>query len=366
MKIISIITLLLLVCSCVGISEDNRTGSVTAQNVTLDQAIQSSAQTIETLPQSAAPEFPQAVFDIFDTLHNANPFYGPVYQWGNRNYPVMSKGSVTAVLFEELDINTAHMVPMDPAKAMYAGQVADSRQRLLEIERERIIRTGMIKPEIKYIVYHETGSGDAGSDALYMMQQWMPGRRNDRARSWHYTVDSSGVFQSLPDDEVAWHGDCFESYSLSIGIETCINRDSDFFLTWQWTAKLIAYLLDKYNLAPDAVLQHYEIMVITGTVEAFEAEGKKILPCPYTLRHPNYNYWEMAKRMIDCEYSYLQEVVKKGYRVELIPDSPEYIGSNGRIIRIPPGGRTEAGYTIRVTDRYNNIYEKRYVSVLGG
>ena len=54
----------------------------------------------------------------------------------------------------------------------------------------------------------------------------------------------------------------------SIGMETMINQGSDLYLTWHQTAKLCAYLLDKYNLTIDRVKPHHFF------------SGK---PCPQTL-----------------------------------------------------------------------------------
>jgi hypothetical protein len=290
--------------------------------------------------------------EVLDYIIIDKPLYGFVDAYGyNSAVPVRIRGAVIACLFEELNIHTDTIVPLDTAKARYSGQVADDKQRLLTIEKEKIIRSGMIKPATKYIIYHDTGNNIAGANAR-MHTRYMRSGDNSRARSWHYTVDDSGIWQTIPDNEVAWHGDCYESYAYSIGIETCVNRDNDLFLIWQRTAKLIAYLLDVYGLTPDAVKQHYEIMELAGIA------GKD---CPQTLRRAG--LWETAKHLIICEYFYLQSIVKKGYKAEFITESPEYIDGKGRIVKLPPV-ETEAKYTVRITGLNKGVLEKRYTLVL--
>ena len=291
------------------------------------------------------------LIETLDYIHIEKPVYGFINAYGSNTVPVMIKGSVIAYLFDELNINRNTIVPLKPMKAHYAGLIANDKQLLLEIEKERIVRTGMIKPELKYIIYHDTGNNNAGADAL-MHTRYIRGSGNSRARSWHYTVDALGIWQTIPDNEVAWHGDSYESYAYSIGIETCINSDNDLFLTWQLTAKLIAYLLDAYGLTPDAVMQHYEIMELAGMT------GKD---CPMTLRRAG--LWETAKQLIISEYIYLQNIVKNGYKTEFLTESPEYIDPKGRIIALP-NIETEVTYSVKITGPDNSVLEKRYTSVL--
>jgi len=289
--------------------------------------------------------------EVLDFIIIDKPLYGFVDAYGyNGAVPIRIKGSVIACLFEDLNIHKDTIVPLDPSKARYAGQTADDKQQLLNIEKEKIIRSGMIKPANKYIIYHDTENNNAGSDA-FMHTRYMRSSANNRARSWHYTVDDSGIWQTIPDNEVAWQGDCYESYAYSIGIETCVNRDNDLFLIWQRAAKLIAYLLDLYGLTPDAVKQHYEIMELAGMT------GKD---CPKTLRHAG--LWETAKHLMICEYIYLQSIVKNGYKAEFISESPEYIDGKGRIVTLPPV-ETEIKYIVRITGHDNGVWEKRHTLV---
>lgn len=100
----------------------------------------------------------------------------------------------------------------------------------------------------------------------------------------------------------------------SIGIESCINEESDIYLTWQLTSKLVAKLLDENNLTFNDVVQHHYF------------SGKN---CPQTMRENN--MWQHFMDLVKFEYQILQ-LKKEGYNLKLIPLSNN-ICSNGRIIK---------------------------------
>ena len=106
-------------------------------------------------------------------------------------------------------------------------------------------RPGVIKPAIKYITFHDTGNYASGATAAMHATYIF---NSERQRSWHYTVDEKEVIQHVPDNEVAYHGDAYESYAFSIGIETAINKGSDFFTTWHRAAKFIIKQLNSNQL----------------------------------------------------------------------------------------------------------------------
>ena len=59
------------------------------------------------------------------------------------------------------------------------------------------------KREIRYIVIHETGNTAAGADAAAHGQ--LEAKGGEGTTGWHYTVDDTEVWHSIPDDEVAYH-----------------------------------------------------------------------------------------------------------------------------------------------------------------
>lgn len=205
-----------------------------------------------------------------------------------------------------IDTNLLNPTETNP----YVGQVATPE--IVEAVELRSRRPGVLKPEIKYITYHDTGNYNAGATAV-MHANYIP--NSERYRSWHYTVDETEVIQHLPDNEIAFHGDSYDAYVYSIGVETAINKGSDFFTTWHRTAKLMAGLLYEYNLTVDAVEQHHDW------------NGKD---CPQVLRATG--LWETALKMIEAELLVLQEL--QDYTIEFMSNSPEYLSNTGRVLKL--------------------------------
>ena len=98
----------------------------------------------------------------------------------------------------------------------------------------------------------------------------------------------------------------------SIGIESCINKNTDIYYTWQKTAKLVANLLYNNNLTFDDVKQHHYY------------SGKD---CPQTIRRNG--MWEHFMELVKCEYEAIP-LLKEGYQFKLIVDS-KYVNNVGRI-----------------------------------
>jgi N-acetylmuramoyl-L-alanine amidase len=76
--------------------------------------------------------------------------------------------------------------------------------------------------------------------------------------SWHYTVDQSSIYQSLPDNERGEHAD-YEGTGnkSSIGIEMCENKGNSREATTERTAKLVAALMKEHNIPISHVVPHY-------------------------------------------------------------------------------------------------------------
>lgn len=135
--------------------------------------------------------------------------------------------------------------------------------------------------EKKYITIHNTGSYAAGSYAINHAVLKL--RNYENWTSWHFTVDSTSIYQHIPTDEVAWHAsDGAEGPGNvnSIGIEICVNGfpegaggeqatsnyhgekyeewEKQFFVTLENSAQLVAQLLVEHNLTMDCIRQHYD------------------------------------------------------------------------------------------------------------
>lgn len=115
--------------------------------------------------------------------------------------------------------------------------------------------------KIKYIVIHETGNpgenADATSHGHYLQEE-----ADSQRKSWHYTVDDHEIYYHIPDNEVAFHaGDGLKKNGGNlngIGIEMCINPESDYEQTLKNTAELTAMLLAAYDLDIGSVKKHQD------------------------------------------------------------------------------------------------------------
>jgi len=219
---------------------------------------------------------------------------------------------------------------------------------LASAETLKKVRPGIMLEEIQYIAYHDTGNYDSGANAD-MHAGYIAGDDNAsfRARSWHYTVDSAKVIQHVPDNEVTWHGDSYDSYAKSIGIETCVNYGSDFYSVWQRTGKLIAMLLVKYDLGINAVKQHYDF-------------SRKI--CPEILIYNN--LYETAMEIISAEYI-VQKYLKE-YNIVFQSLNTAIVDHHGKVINTPLYD-TEVGYIVTIENQDAGYRESRvFYSIVAG
>jgi N-acetylmuramoyl-L-alanine amidase len=76
--------------------------------------------------------------------------------------------------------------------------------------------------------------------------------------TWHFSVDESTVYQSLPTNERGEHAD-YEGTGnkKSIGIEMCENQGNSRTATVNRTAKLVAVLMAEYGIPLSHVVPHY-------------------------------------------------------------------------------------------------------------
>lgn len=130
--------------------------------------------------------------------------------------------------------------------------------------------TKMLNKKNEYIVIHYVGSqSSAKNNADYFAN-------NRLESSAHYFVDSDSIYQSVEDNNVAWHcGGGLQGFSgakfygkcknaNSIGIEMCCFTDG----TGRWffteatiknTVDLVKSLIKKYNIPIGNVIRHYDV-----------------------------------------------------------------------------------------------------------
>ena len=114
---------------------------------------------------------------------------------------------------------------------------------------------------IKYIVVHDTGNPSRGANATAHYNYFNGG---DRSSSADFFVDDTQVL-CVNDyyKYYTWHcGDGHGKYGItnrnSVGIEFCINVDSDRDKTLARTALLVRELMQELNIPIDRVVRHYD------------------------------------------------------------------------------------------------------------
>ena len=132
--------------------------------------------------------------------------------------------------------------------------------------------------KIKYIVIHDTGNVKIGAGAENHYKYFSGG---DRQASAHYFVDDKQVLQIIEDDKASWHvGDGKGKNGItnrnSIGIEICVNPDSNYDVALQKTIELVNFLMEKHNIPKENVVRH------------FDASGKI---CPKSMSKNNWAKW---------------------------------------------------------------------------
>jgi hypothetical protein len=112
------------------------------------------------------------------------------------------------------------------------------------------------KNPLDYITIHETANTKKGAGA--QMHANLQSRGNVRQASWQWQVDDTWAIQSFRNDQRCWHagdGRGAGNYS-SVGIEICVNPDSDFVVAVQNAAWLTQVLMAEGAVPLERVVQH--------------------------------------------------------------------------------------------------------------
>ena len=131
----------------------------------------------------------------------------------------------------------------------------------------------------------------------------------------------------------------------SIGIEACINHDTDVYFTWQKVAKLVAKLMKENSLTIDAVVQHHYF------------SGKN---CPQTTRTAN--LWDYFKSLVLAEYQMLN-YKNLGFTFEFKSEDEKYVNEKGRVI-LKAETPTFVHYSITVRDKDGRSLTETFSSLL--
>ncbi len=115
------------------------------------------------------------------------------------------------------------------------------------------------KPQ--YIVLHDTGNPGKGANAEAHFNYFNGG---DRQSSADFFVDSTQVLQVNDyNTYYTWHcGDGKGKYDItnsnSIGIEICVNPESNYDMAFQNTVSLVKHLMSELSIPIERVVRHYD------------------------------------------------------------------------------------------------------------
>ena len=154
------------------------------------------------------------------------------------------------------------------------------------------------------ITIHSTAN--AKSTALNE-RAWLDNPTNNRYASWHYCVDESGVVQTIPDQEEAWHCGDTGGNRHSLSIEIC--ESGDRVKTLLNAAKFAAEKLVEYGLTIENLRRHADWV------------NKD---CPRILIDPVYIYRNYGWNWFVKQVEEAVESMKAEKRYNTIEDVPEW------------------------------------------
>ena len=135
----------------------------------------------------------------------------------------------------------------------------------------------------------------------------------------------------------------------SIGIETACNQGSDLWMTYQYTAQLVAHLVRDNNLDLTRVVGHNMF------------SGKD---CPQTLLANNGELWVKFMECLEAEYKKLTEM--DNYEFTFTTDNPDLVDEHGRILSIPKYSTTVT-YTVTVKNKTTNeVKTEKFATIIHG
>lgn len=145
------------------------------------------------------------------------------------------------------------------------------------------------KEPIKYIVIHDTGNTSKGADAMAHYNYFNGGNRKSSA---DFFVDDKCILcVNNYHKYYSWHcGDGRGKYGItngnSVGVEMCINSDSNRKTTLRSMVILVAELMHELGIPIERVVRHYD------------ASRKN---CPASMSKSNWAEWYEFKKMLKGE-----------------------------------------------------------------
>ena len=108
-----------------------------------------------------------------------------------------------------------------------------------------------------FITIHNTDNDSRGANAAAHAKYQKGADARRRKVSWHFTVDDTNVFQSLPTNEVGFHAGTSEGNRSSLAIEICMNSDLNVPAAYKRAALLTAVLAFQNKIKASQIVQHH-------------------------------------------------------------------------------------------------------------
>lgn len=168
--------------------------------------------------------------------------------------------------------------------------------------------TREMKPQ--FITIHSTQNWNAIANAEGHAKLLQDGGK--RGVAWHFTVDESSIFQSLPASEQGRHSDFGgKGDKTSIGIEMCENWGNSKEETLARTCHLVAWLMKTHNIPISNVVPHYHWRAYHPR-RGYLMDGK---PCPHFFMDPKKGVpnekWHAFLDQIEIAYLGKEEFIAK-------------------------------------------------------
>lgn len=212
----------------------------------------------------------------------------------------------------------------------------------------------------KYIVIHDTGNRARGANAQSHRNYFAT---NENANSSaHYFIDDSHIIQTVDDHNGSWH--CGDGKSSvinnrnTIGIEMCVNPDSNFKETVRHAEELTKYLMSKYNIPAERVVRHNDV---SGKI------------CPAMMIEDKVVTWDSFKHAIGGYNNELTPTHKMGKVIDTDSLSVrENGGRNSGIISTLKGGqeveitgqRLNHWYQVKLSNSKYGYVSNDYIQII--
>ena len=190
-----------------------------------------------------------------------------------------------------------------------------------------------------YIVIHDTGNTGKGANANAHFNYFNGGNRNASA---DFFVDDTQILQVNDYNKFyTWHcGDGKGKYGItnrnSIGIEICVNSDSNYDVAFCKTVELTKYLMKELNIDIDHVVRHYDASrkncpaSMNKNGWALWNTFKASLVVQTELRSVNDIVWELAHRgIVSDKELWLKKLEKDNNSYWLARKTVKYLSDNG-------------------------------------